>query len=249
MPGAGAENMKQGFVMKLRIKFGKKGAVRFIGHLDMMRYFQKALRRAGFDLTYTKGFHPHPVMSFASPLGLGLESCGEYMDIEVESLDVSVQEMKERLQSQMAEGIDVYHISILEETAKNAMASLAAADYLVSFQTDPALLQQNISSFLSRKEHITEKKTKRGTAQIDIRPLVYELSAEENENIRLFMKLSASSAANVKPELVVSEVMGDERYLEDSSLLRICRMEMYARQEDELSDPFVPFSIYQSVSS
>ena len=72
--------------MKLRVKFKKFGAVRFIGHLDVMRFFQKAIRRAGLDIAYTGGYSPHQIMTFASPLGVGLESNGEYMDIEVNSL-------------------------------------------------------------------------------------------------------------------------------------------------------------------
>ena len=72
--------------MKIRIKFKKYGPVRFIGHLDVMRFYQKALRRAGIDVTYTTGFSPHQVMSFAAPLGVGLTSNGEYMDIQVNSL-------------------------------------------------------------------------------------------------------------------------------------------------------------------
>ena len=71
--------------MKVRIQFSKHGAMKFLGHLDIMRYFQKAIRRAGIDIAYTGGFSPHPVMSFASPLGVGLESDGEYMEIEVRS--------------------------------------------------------------------------------------------------------------------------------------------------------------------
>ena len=72
--------------MKLRIKFRKYGPVRFIGHLDVMRFFQKANRRAELDVAYTGGFSPHQIMSFAAPLGVGLTSNGEYMDLEVHSL-------------------------------------------------------------------------------------------------------------------------------------------------------------------
>ena len=68
--------------MKLRVKFAKYGALKFIGHLDVMRFFQKANRRAELDMSYSTGFSPHQIMSFAAPLGLGLESNGEYMDIE-----------------------------------------------------------------------------------------------------------------------------------------------------------------------
>ena len=77
--------------MKIRIKFSKTGAVRYIGHLDVMRYFQKLNRRAGIDVKYTTGFSPHQVMSFAAPLGVGLESYGEYVDIEVNSTLSSVE--------------------------------------------------------------------------------------------------------------------------------------------------------------
>ena len=63
--------------MKARIKFAKWGAMRFIGHLDVMRYFQKALRRADIDVAYSEGFSPHQIMSFAAPLGVGLTSNGE----------------------------------------------------------------------------------------------------------------------------------------------------------------------------
>ena len=85
--------------MKLRIKFSKHGVLKFIGHLDVMRYFQKAIRRAEIDIAYSTGFSPHQIMSFAAPLGIGLESNGEYMDIEVNSLTTSTQ-ILETLNSQ-----------------------------------------------------------------------------------------------------------------------------------------------------
>ena len=65
--------------MKIRIKFAKYGTMKFIGHLDMMRFFQKAIRRADIDIKYSEGFSPHQIMSFAAPLGVGIESRGEYM--------------------------------------------------------------------------------------------------------------------------------------------------------------------------
>ena len=69
--------------MKIRIKFTKTGHLRFIGHLDVMRYFQKLMRRANVDIRYSEGFSPHQIMSFAQPLGVGDTSEGEYVDIEV----------------------------------------------------------------------------------------------------------------------------------------------------------------------
>ena len=75
--------MEEVCVLKVRIKFRKYGAMKFIGHLDMMRYFQKAMRRAGIPIAFSGGYSPHMIMSFANPLGVGLTSEGEYFDIEL----------------------------------------------------------------------------------------------------------------------------------------------------------------------
>ena len=88
--------------MKIRIKFAKEGEMKFIGHLDMMRYFQKVMRRANVNIRYSEGFSPHQIMSFAAPLGVGLTSRGEYVDIEALSKDSS-QEMLRRINAAMTE--------------------------------------------------------------------------------------------------------------------------------------------------
>lgn len=69
--------------MKARIKFRKYGVMKFIGHLDIMRFFQKVMRRADIPIAFTGGYSPHMIMSFANPLGVGLTSDGEYFDIEL----------------------------------------------------------------------------------------------------------------------------------------------------------------------
>ncbi|MBR6614785.1 MAG: TIGR03936 family radical SAM-associated protein, partial [Lachnospiraceae bacterium] len=92
--------------MKIRIKFSKQGNMRFIGHLDIMRYFQKVMRRADVNIRYSEGFSPHQIMSFAAPLGVGLTGSGEYLDIEVLSTDSSA-EMLRRMNATMAEGMEI----------------------------------------------------------------------------------------------------------------------------------------------
>ena len=76
-------HLEEAFVLKARIKFCKYGSMKYIGHLDIMRYFQKAIRRSGLPIKYSEGFNPHQIMSFAAPLGVGITSDGEYMDIEL----------------------------------------------------------------------------------------------------------------------------------------------------------------------
>lgn len=120
--------------MKIRIKFRKQGAVKFVGHLDIMRYFQKVMRRADVDIRYSEGFSPHQIMSFAAPLGVGLTSNGEYVDIEVNSTESS-QEMVSRINAANVEGITVTSYRKLPDSAKNAMSLVAAADYTMWFKT------------------------------------------------------------------------------------------------------------------
>ena len=92
--------------MKVRVKFAKQGAMKFIGHLDIMRYFQKAVRRAGIDVAYSEGFSPHMIMSFAAPLGVGVTSTAEYFDMEIQT-PMSSKEAVKRLNDTMAEGMEV----------------------------------------------------------------------------------------------------------------------------------------------
>ena len=121
--------------MKIRIKFSKQGAMKFIGHLDTMRYFQKAMRRADVDIRYSEGFSPHQIMSFAAPLGVGLTGSGEYLDIEVLSTDSSA-EMVKRLNDTMVEGVEVLSYRKLPDDAENAMSIVAACDYTIVLRDD-----------------------------------------------------------------------------------------------------------------
>ena len=115
-------------MMKIRIKFRKYGTMKFIGHLDVMRYFQKAIRRSEVNIRYSEGFSPHQIMSFAAPLGVGITSKGEYVDIEVLDTENS-KKMIDRLNAVMSEGFEILEYKLLPDDAANAMSIVAAADY------------------------------------------------------------------------------------------------------------------------
>ena len=120
--------------MKVRIKFSKEGAMKFVGHLDIMRFFQKAVKRAGIDVAYSEGFSPHMIMSFAAPLGVGVTSTAEYFDMEIKSPMPSKEAVK-RLNQTMVEGMEVLSFrKIPDGKANAAMALVAAADYQVRFR-------------------------------------------------------------------------------------------------------------------
>ena len=120
--------------MKVRIKFSKEGPVKFVGHLDTMRYFQKAIRRANLPVAFSGGYSPHMIMSFAAPLGVGTESLGEYFDLELAET-VPTSEITRRLDAVMVEGVHVISTRQVEDgKAGKAMSLVAAADYYVEFR-------------------------------------------------------------------------------------------------------------------
>ena len=195
--------------MKIRIKFSKQGHLRFIGHLDVMRYFQKVMRRADVNIRYSEGFSPHQIMSFAAPLGVGLTGSGEYLDIEVLSTDSS-DEMIRRMNATMAEGIEIISYKKLPDDAVNAMSLVAACDYTIRLRDGyaeklgmiNAEFMKGLVSYIESGNMEIVKKTKKGERLVDLKPLIFEHAlTEDGEGI--FLKLSSGSVNNIKPELVL----------------------------------------------
>lgn len=215
--------------MKIRIKFAKEGTMKFIGHLDIMRYFQKVMRRADVHIRYSEGFSPHQIMSFAAPLGVGATSRGEYVDIEVLDTDSS-KEMLRRINAVMVDGMEALSYRLLPDGAANAMSIVAAADYSVSFREgkepkDWDVFSRVAKELLSRTEILVLKKTKRGEKETDIRPMIYDLRVQD-EKVR--MRVAAGSAANLKPDVVIKAIFETmDETLQDFALL-IHREEVYA---------------------
>ncbi|WP_024346655.1 TIGR03936 family radical SAM-associated protein [Lacrimispora indolis] len=230
--------------MKLRIKFSKQGPVKFVGHLDIMRYFQKAMRRADIDIKYSEGFSPHQIMSFASPLGVGLTSNGEYMDIEVNPAE-DWKTIMSRLNDAMAEGIQVTECHILDERAKNAMSLVAAADYTLTFREgkqpeDLEAFLNGLSEFMEQDHILITKKTKKGEREVDLKAFIYELSVRGET---IFMKVSAGSADNLKPELVMEAYYQWLGQTCPEFALQIQREEVYGNTADEEQQVWVPLGL------
>lgn len=225
--------------MKIRIKFRKYGVMKFIGHLDIMRYFQKAMRRAEIDIAYSEGFSPHQIMSFAAPLGVGIVSDGEYLDIEVHSTRSS-KESVERLNQAMVEGAEVVSYIKLPDQAKTAMSIVAAADYYVYYKEPAACpltveeLQAKVHDFYEVPEEILiTKKTKKSEKVMDLKQLIYNFKVVEREGQPCFyLKVCTGSTDNVKPELVLEafyEFLGQEY---PGMALQIHRIDVYAAGEN-----------------
>ena len=229
--------------MKIRIKFAKYGTMKFIGHLDMMRFFQKAIRRAEIDIKYSEGFSPHQIMSFAAPLGVGIESYGEYMDIEVRSM-TSAEDMKRALNQVMVEGVEVLSVTILPEQVKNAMASVAAASYSLkmkegSFPIDD--LEKKIQSFYNQDSIPYTKETKKSTLELDLKQGIYELGADTNGAIH--MLLNASSSGSIKPAMILEKFCEFAGVEIPATAYQVTRLETYTKPATEgEKQKFIPLA-------
>lgn len=219
--------------MKIRIKFRKWGAMKFIGHLDMMRYFQKAVRRAKIDICYSEGFSPHQIMSFAAPLGVGITSDGEYFDIEVHSTK-STGESIRALNAAMVDGVEVIGYVLLPDQAKTAMSLVTAADYQLSFKEKDTIYTKSqwqklvAEHFTGAQEFRIVKKTKKSERELDLKPLVYSFEVRGTEDSpEFFLSVSTGSSDNIKPELVLSSLYERLGLDYQPQKIRIHRIETY----------------------
>lgn len=217
--------------MRVRVKYSKQALMRFIGHLDMMRYFQKACRRAGIDVVYTEGLSPHMSMSFALPLGVGMTSDSEYVDVDlVESM--SGQEIVNRLNRSVPEGIHFIDArEIPAGKAHKGMNLAARADFTLRMKQDPsgnawdASWKEAFLRWLDQPEIMVMKKGKKTLKEINIRPLVYEVRFDEPD---LLLGLSAGLDRNIRPELVMQAFAEQTGRAYAPFLFSINRDEVYA---------------------
>lgn len=221
-------------MLKVRIKFRKDGISKFIGHLDMMRYFQKAMRRADIPIAFSGGYSPHMIMSFAQPLGIGLTSDGEYMDIEITE-HISSKDAVAQLNKAMIEDVEVKSfLQISEEKKDSGMTIIAAADYAFTpNEAQQALFtEEKVVEFMARESIVVLKKTKRSEKEVDIKPMIHTFAMRDG---KAFMCLAAGSEVNLKPELVISAFL-DFQGADTATLpIQFRRLELYAKDKQDPS--------------
>lgn len=225
--------------MKVRIKFSKIGPTKFIGHLDTMRYFQKAVRRAGLPAAFSGGFSPHMIMSFAAPLGVGTTSQGEYFDMELtETVPTDV--IEQRMNEVMAEGFHVVSARQVEDgKAGKAMSLVAAADYYVEFREgkEPEISwKEKIEEFYAQPSITVMKKTKRSEKEVDIRPFIYDMQLQGE---KIFLKLASASGNYTKPELVTDTFFAWLGAELPPYAYQVERLEVYANEGTDEAPSFV----------
>ncbi len=190
-----------------RVKFSKMGQMKFIGHLDLLRLFQRIIRQAHLPVAYSNGFNPHPLLSFASPLALGITSESEYGDFEM-AQKIEPYFILERLNQYLPEGLEILDCVLLKEHAQSAMASVESAKYLVTFPQEimPEQIEAAIPEYLKQSEILIMKKTKKKIQETNIREDIFAIESHSIQKAKLYFYLAAGSQRNLKPELVAESL-------------------------------------------
>ena len=179
-----------------RALFEKTGNAVWISHLDLMRVFQRAFKRADLLLTHTQGFNPRPSVSIALPLSVGIESRCELLDFELEGQKVPNEEIMNRLNENLVDGVKI--LAVYDDFSK--IKNLAYLDCVLTLEYDngiPEGCEEQLNALFGREEVIVEKRTKNGPKQENIIPLIksVEIAAENNNEISLSARICCQNPA------------------------------------------------------
>jgi radical SAM-linked protein len=193
--------------MRIRITFIKQGALRYTGHLDLHKLWERAARRADLPLAYSQGFHPQPKMNMAAALPLGFSSRCEVLDMRLEH-EIPLDTLPTRLNATLPSGLQVVEVEQVDDRAPALQTQIASAEYEItltdsstSLRVDRAELEQKIDAVI---ESTSIPRARRGK-MYDLRPLVEELRLMPDGKI--FMQLTAREGATGRPEEVL-DVLG-----------------------------------------
>ena len=187
--------------MRIQITFTKQGALRYTGHLDLHRLWERAARRAELPLAYSQGFHPQPKMSIAAALPLGFSSRCEVLDMRLER-DIPLDGLRDKLQATLPTGIQVLTIEQTDDRGPALQTQVLSAEYEVHLteEVDGSDLKRKVDSVMEAESII---RTRRGK-EYDLRPLILSLDCDvQGEYPILHMLLAAKEGATGRPEEVL----------------------------------------------
>lgn len=181
--------------------FEKSERLRHIGHLDIQRAVMRALRRSGLPVSYSKGYNPHILLTFASALSTGAAGRKEIMDVQLEH-DVKPEEFLSAMNGAMPPDMQLSYARVLDDRHVALMAQVQAADYTITLldNTSAEKMISSLPGFLAQESIITMRKTKSGMKETDIRPLLLEITGEGNV-IHAMMTLTERLAC--KPNMLI----------------------------------------------
>lgn len=197
------KDLAEEYAMLIRIKFAKEGTMKFIGHLDLIRNFQRVFKKSEFPIAYSEGFNPHQIMSIGAPLSVGVTSDGEYMDVKTtENIDLKA--YCDVLNKHTPMGLIIISMTELPDKTKSAMALIDAAKYKITIK-DITITEDMIDQLMSKEQVIIHKKNKKKVLkELDIKPGIFHIALPESDT--LILLLAIGSTLNIKPELVLQSL-------------------------------------------
>ena len=215
---------------KIRVRYTKTGLTRFISHLDVVRLFDRAARRAKISLAYSQGFHPRPKLSFGPPLSLGVGSIAEYLDLEVEMGREA--DFQFKLNPALPAGIQI----LMQKTIFAKVPSLASAIGQLTYETeleDLVLPPEWLDSFLAQSTILVERQLKEGNKSVDIRPFIKKLEISDH---KLVTTLIAIEGRMAKVTEVLESLLGKQGV--DHRNFYTQRTGQYIVTGDKVQEPF-----------
>ena len=186
-------------IFSYRVRFTKTGRMRFLSHHDLMRLFERALRRTGLPLRMTEGYNPHPVIAFPTALGLGIESLDEILEFELTSW-TSPKGIEKALGEQLPEGVTVASAEAFDRKQRSYVNFV---EYQASCPGQLEGIDGRIRTFLALKECPVERVSDKGSKTVEIRQYVMALDAE---NDQLYLRIRITDQGTAKPEEVLRSI-------------------------------------------
>jgi radical SAM-linked protein len=193
---------------RIRVWFRKGERVRYISHLDVLRYWERCLRRAGLPLSYSQGFTPHPKLAFAGPLPLGYLAEGEVVDVTLDER-VPAEEFAARLRQETSPDLGVVRVAEVPLSSPAPQAALQWADYEVDLPgADAGCAAVAVRSFLALRELQWREERRDREREYDLRATVALLAADARDGgTRLSMRLQATGEMMSRPEQVLAAIL------------------------------------------
>ncbi len=190
----------------LRVLFEKIGNGVWISHLDLMRVFQRAFRRAGLQVRHTQGFNPHAFVSIALPLSVGMSSLCEILEFELDGSDISLDILPERLNTVLPAG--VHCLKAYQGQRKLKELAWLRTQTVLEFDNGlPDKLLPELTAFFQRETLFVEKKTKRGITNIDIMPMLHSLEVRaRDEHCAVLEAIVQAQNPPLNPDLLVKVI-------------------------------------------
>ncbi len=197
--------------MIYRMKFEKHDEVKYIGHLDTMRTFTRCIKRTTLPIKFSKGFNPRVQLSFALPLGVGITSDSEYVDLELEG-EVDEIDLKKELNTTLPDGFKIVSVQKIENS-KSLMSLVKEAIYEITFdfndEEDIEKVNENIKKILNKEKIEIEKQTKnKKTEIVDIKKYILDVNVQVIgfSTVKMTLHCMAGSENNLNPNLLVEKI-------------------------------------------